>query len=57
MTKGQEAQVLSAIKRFNKECEQSSYTDTGDAWELLNWIKELLEGGSINGNSSIHYRN
>lgn len=44
MTKAQEMDVLDYIKRFQAECERSSYTDTGDAWELLAWIRELLEG-------------
>jgi len=47
MTNKQERNVLAAIKRFNKECEQGEYTDTGEARELLNWIVDVIEDKAV----------
>lgn len=36
-------QLASRIRDFSALCEAEEYTDTGDAWELLNEALELLE--------------
>lgn len=33
------------ISVFNSECDEKQHTDTGDAWDLLNWISERCEMG------------
>jgi hypothetical protein len=33
---------LSEYKAFAKECEDAEYTDTQDAWELLNQAAEII---------------
>lgn len=34
--------ALARIVDFRNECEESEYTDTGDAWELINGLARLL---------------
>jgi len=29
------------ITKFERECKRGDYTDTGDVWDLLLWIKKL----------------
>ena len=36
------AAVVLRIDAFDKRCEKEQYTDTGDAWALLNWIRHQL---------------
>lgn len=34
--------IIEAIDRFEDRANQADYTDTGNAWELLDWIRETL---------------
>ena len=35
--------AIAAIEAFSKECEEIGYTDTGEAWEIVNMAKETLK--------------
>jgi len=32
-------EIIKRINAFERECRRGEYTDTGDAWDLLYWIK------------------
>ena len=34
--------LVKEIEAFSRICEEEEYTDTGDAWTLLNEIKETI---------------
>lgn len=36
--------IVKAIDKFDKQCAKKEYTDTGDAWDLLNSIRTTLKG-------------
>ncbi len=36
------AHIVERIDAFDARCAETEYTDTGDAWELLRWIREVL---------------
>jgi hypothetical protein len=36
--------VVDEINEFDDKTEEEEYTDTGEAWELLNRIKSTLRG-------------
>jgi hypothetical protein len=36
------AHIVERIDAFDKECAEAEYTDTGDVWDLLRWIREVL---------------
>ena len=36
--------IKQAIDEFDEECEKAEYTDIGDAWDLLNWIRDQFKG-------------
>lgn len=48
--------IATEIKRFRRACARKTYTDTSEAWELLDWIyTEMIDlapkkktGGSTN---------
>lgn len=42
MTQQPHATIIKAIASFSEHCEEDEYTDTGEAWELLDMIAELL---------------
>jgi hypothetical protein len=35
--------IAERIKEFDRQTSEAESTDTGDAWNLLNWIKEEVE--------------
>lgn len=37
-------EVVDEINKFDDKTEADEYTDTGEAWELLNQIKSTLKG-------------
>lgn len=36
------ANICERIQLFSEQCEEEGYTDTEEAWELLDWIMTLL---------------
>jgi len=38
------ARIVSRISEFDAKCFDGEYTDTGEVWELLHWIREKLGG-------------
>jgi hypothetical protein len=37
------ALICDRIQRFSSQCEEDEYTDTDEAWELLDWIIATLQ--------------
>lgn len=37
-------QIVARIEAFDRECSEAEHTDTGEAWDLLHWIKNRLGG-------------
>ena len=37
------ALICTRILRFSSRCERDEYTDTDEAWELLDWITVTLQ--------------
>jgi len=37
-------EILEAIDDFDKRCTKSDYTDVGEAWMLLDYIRKTLRG-------------
>lgn len=35
-------QLVKAVDAFDDECEENSHTDTGEAWDLFNMIRDSL---------------
>jgi hypothetical protein len=35
-------QLLSDLANFRQRCEEAEYTDTGDAWALIDRLEEAL---------------
>lgn len=40
--KGKLRELISEINEFDKECQEKEHTDSVDAWDLFNIIKEKL---------------
>lgn len=40
--KGKLRELVDEINEFDKECQEKEHTDSVDAWDLLNTIKEKL---------------
>lgn len=38
--------VIYQIDNFEWLCQQEEYTDTGDAWQLFNWIRDTMREDS-----------
>jgi hypothetical protein len=36
-------EIIAEISNFDAICKESESTDTGDAWDLLNWISDRME--------------
>lgn len=34
--------IIKMIDAFEEQCEKEDYTDTGDAWEILNIIRDSM---------------
>jgi len=35
--------IIQAIDEFDDECKDLAHTDAGEAWDLLEWIREQAE--------------
>lgn len=35
--------IIEEIDKFDAQCAADEYTDTGEVWDLLNWIRLVLE--------------
>ena len=39
-------EILRRIAEFEAQCLEAQYTDTGDVWILLEWIRDQLKRGT-----------
>jgi hypothetical protein len=39
--------VIEEITKFDQECNESRYTDTGEAWQLFFWIRHRLQSWAL----------
>ncbi len=37
--------IIESIEEFDRDCEESQYTDTEVVWDLLLWIRDSLKEG------------